>query len=745
VTWDAAFFARLDRLTRPRSVAVVGASPNPSFVSSIFRNVVELGFEGNAYPINPRHAEVAGRPSYPSLRAVPEPVDHVVVGVPGRLLPQILDDAEANGAGCLVIVSAGFAELAGEDGARRQRELRDWSTRTGIRVVGPNCLGMLSTPGKLRALYGWYAPIVPGPIAVVLHSGQMASSVATPLSDRGIGFSYIVTSGNEADLEATDFVRYFVEDPGVKVIGAFLEQLRSPERLVEVAELAAERGKPIVVLKLGRSEGAVRAARAHTGSLVGSDRAVDAVFRRHGIQRVGSIDEMFEALAIFHAPRRPKGDGVGLIFVSGGASGMAHDLAGETGIRLPPLDEATAARLAGVVPEYGSVGNPLDITGQGVFDQPILEGAVAALAEAPGIDTIAYGRGFPARLDRQGIVGRVFSEAVEKYPEKLFLIFSLVGGRMFPEPAPTPPMVEPISAIGGVPFLQDSAYTYRAIAALNRYAAFQRRRAAGPAARLTEDAARTRARAYLEAIWAGPSGGEPAGAGRGRDGRAGRGRRPLTEREGKHVLALYGIPIPREALATSADGAVAAAQTLGFPVALKIESPDITHKTEVGGVRIGLADAGAVRDAFEGIVAAAGAHRPDAAIQGVLVQQMVEGGVEVILGMARDPDFGPTVAVGLGGVLVELLDDVQLRLPPLGVDEAREMLDALRGRRLLDGQRGRPPLDVGAAVEAIVRFGELAADLGDLVAEIDVNPLVVLPQGVCALDCLIVPRDEEEP
>src|SRR5438067_3399178 len=289
--WDDAFFARLDRLLKPRSVAVVGASPNPSFVSSIFRNVVELGFEGRAYPINPRYREVAGRRCYASLREVPEPVDHVVVGVPGRLLPQILEDAEANLAGCLDIVSAGFAELAGEEGVGRQRELRAWSARTGIRVVGPNCLGMLSTPGKLRALYGWYDAIVPGPVAIVLHSGQMASSIATPLSDRGIGFSYIVTSGNEADLEAADFVRYFVEDPGVKVIGAFLEQLRSPEKLVAVAGLAAERGKPIVVLKVGRSEGARRAARAHTGSLVGSDRVIEAVFQRHGIQRVQSVDE----------------------------------------------------------------------------------------------------------------------------------------------------------------------------------------------------------------------------------------------------------------------------------------------------------------------------------------------------------------------------------------------------------------------------------------------------------------------
>src|SRR5919197_4106743 len=255
----------LDRLLRPRSVAVVGASPNPSFVSGIFRNVVRY-FEGNAYPVNPNYPEVQGRRCYPSLAELPEPVDHVVVGVPSRLLPRVLADCEANRAGGLNVITSGFAELAGDEGQQRQRELRAWAERTGIRVIGPNCLGLISTPGRLWALPGWYDRVEPGPVAVVLQSGQMASSIATPLSDRGIGFTYIVSSGNEADLEAADFMRYFVEDPGVKVIGAFIEQFRSPEKLVAVAELAAERGKPIVVLKLGRSEGARRAARAHTGS-----------------------------------------------------------------------------------------------------------------------------------------------------------------------------------------------------------------------------------------------------------------------------------------------------------------------------------------------------------------------------------------------------------------------------------------------------------------------------------------------
>jgi acetyltransferase len=672
---------------------------------------------------------VQGRRCYPSLAELPEPVDHVVVGVPSRLLPRVLADCEANRAGGLNVITSGFAELAGDEGQQRQRELRAWAERTGIRVIGPNCLGLISTPGRLWALPGWYDRVEPGPVAVVLQSGQMASSIATPLSDRGIGFTYIVSSGNEADLEAADFMAHFLQDPQTRVLGVFVEQFRTPSKLIAVADRAAELGKPIVALKIGRSEAARRAARAHTGSLVGSDRVVDALLHQHGITRVASVDEMLEALAIFHAPRLPRGDGVAAIFVSGGAVGMAHDLAAHTGVGFAPLDEATAARLRAVVPEYGSVGNPLDITGQGVFDAPIFEGAVAALAEAPGVDTILYGRGFPARLDRQAPLGRALTEAVEKYPEKLFLVFSLVGGELHPWPAPEPPLQEPIAEVGGVPFLQGTEYALKAVAALNRYAAFQRERANRNGARpgrVTPPDTRERARALLKRLLSAPGG---AGA-------AGR----LTEREGKEILAIYGVPVTREVLAADAAAAVAAASEIGYPVVLKVESPDIGHKTEAGAVRLGVESPSAVGPAFDEIVASARAHAPGAEIRGVLVQETVVGGVETIMGMSVDPDYGPCVVFGLGGVLVELLDDVSLRLPPLGEREAREMVDRLRGRKLLDGPRGAPPADVGAAVDAVRRFADMAVDLADLVEEIDVNPFVLLPEGGRALDCLIVPH-----
>jgi acetate---CoA ligase (ADP-forming) len=381
-------------------------------------------------------------------------------------------------------------------------------------------------------------------------------------------------------------------------------------------------------------------------------------------------------------------------------------------------------RLRKAIPEYGNAGNPLDITGQGVFDGPIVEGSIAALAEDPNVDTILWGKGFSFRLDKQAPAGRVLTESVAKYPDKVFLVFSLAGGQFFPHQNSALPLKEPIAELGGVPFLQGTEYTYKAVAALNRYAAFQRRRAGrNGAARVTPTATREKARTLLDGFFA-------AGA------------TALTEREGKQLLALYGIPATREALATSRDGAAAAAGGLGFPVVMKVESPDITHKTEAKAVRIGVAGAAAAAAAFDEIVASARAYAPGADVRGVLVQQMVTGGVETILGMTRDSEFGPCVVFGLGGVLVEVLDDVSLRLPPFDRKEARAMVDGLRARKLLDGVRGAPPADVGAAVDAILRFADLAQDVGDLVGEVDVNPFVLLPKGGVALDCLVVKRSD---
>ncbi|MCC6179541.1 MAG: acetate--CoA ligase family protein [Chloroflexi bacterium] len=714
----------LTPLLRPRSVAVIGASPNASFVTQIFSSLLRYGYPGTLVAVNPKYQRVMDVPCYPSVLDVPNDLDLAIIGVAHRLVPSVLEQCERKGVGAVCVVTSGFGEIAAEAGADRQKGIAAWSTRTGIPLTGPNCLGLLNAHERFVALPPYWRETIAGEVGVILQSGMMAPTITMPLVARGIGLSCAVTTGNEAALEAADLIRYFASDPQTRVIASFAEQIKTPSAFIAACEAAAVAGKPIVMLKIGRSEGARRAARAHTGSLVGADDVTDLMLRRLGVTRVASVDELVETVALFHTRKLPKGRGVAVISVSGGVGGLLSDQAQEIGIEFPPLPEETARKLVEVVPEFGSVGNPLDVTGQGVFETRILDASLDYLSEAPGVDVVVHARGWPAKLDRSLALGQALERAVERHPEVLYLVLSMGGGKLYDGPYAHTAAVEPFDRIDGVPFLQSSEEGLRAIASLIRYAEFQRRRAedrvAGAPPRRASVEAAERARALV---------------------RQANGR-PLTERESKDVLTLYGIRTTRERLVTTVEDAREAAVEIGYPVVLKIESPDVLHKTEIGAVALNLEDAEAVRIGFARIEASARQHAPNADIRGVLVQEMApRGGVEMILGMARDPQWGPVVACGIGGTLVEVLQDRQLLLPPVGTAEARAALDGLRGARLLEGVRGAEPCDVAALTDALVRFSELCADLGDLVDEIDVNPLIVLKsgQGVMAVDALVVP------
>lgn len=710
----------LDRMFRPRSVAVVGASPNPSFVSGILKNLLRHGYRGSVVAVNPKYAAVFEAPCYPSIADVPGPLDLVVVGVTHRLIPSVLAQCERKGVGALQIVSSGYSETGGSEGAERQTELAAWARRAGIPVGGPNCLGLMNASIGMMALPTVVERLIPGHLAAVLQSGMMAPSVIVPLLSRGIGLTIGVTTGNEADLEAADYVRYCVEDDQTRVIACFTEQIKTPERFIAACELAAERQKPIVMLKIGRSEAARRSALAHTGSLVGADGVVDVVLRKLGVTRVDTVDELYEAAAVFHARKLPRGGGVGPVSVSGGTSGLLADLAPACGVTFPPLPEETARRLRHVVPEYGNVGNPLDITGQGVYDTEILRRSLDLLAEAGNLDVVVWGRGFPSPLDRQSPVGRILEQAVAAHPEVLFLVMSFVGGHFHASSNPDVPLVEPIDRLDGVPFLQGSETSLKAIAALIRYAAFQRaRRPAAAGTRLVATEVAERARARVRAA----------------------GTQVLTERESKAILADYGIPTTREMLATRLDEALSAASGIGYPVALKVESPGLLHKTEADALLLDVQNDDALVDGFGWVLANARRAAPAAEIRGVLVQEMVRDGTELIVGMSLDPQFGPVVACGLGGIFVDTLRDVQLLLPPLSEADVRSALERLRGYPILQGTRGAVAADLDALVDALRRFSELCDDLRDVAKEIDINPLVVRQagRGVCAVDATIVP------
>jgi len=716
---QAAFTHAMNALLHPKRIAVVGATPRPGFANNIHRSILNGGYAGEVFGVTPRHQNVLGSVCYPTIDAIPGGVDKAIVVVPSELVLDVLGQAERAGVAAVNIITSGFGEQSDDDAHQRQEEIRAFAQRTGIRVVGPNCLGIISTPAKMIAKSGPYANVQRGPIGLVFQSGLLAYSVVSPPTERGFGFSYIVTTGNEADLDATDFIRYCIEDDETRVIGCFIEQFRDPQKLLKVADMAAERQKALVILKIGRSEAGRRSARAHTGSMVGSDAIADAIMRQYGIVRVHNLDEMNETLAAFHTKRLPQGAGVGTIFISGGACGLVADLSQDIGVSLPALAPDTIAKLNAVIPAYGTVGNPLDTTGQAATQPEITEGSLVAMAEDPNIHTVIYGQAYPNRIDLATPVGEVLRAMPDRYPDKVFFIMSLVSGRVQEGRRLDEEPKDPTMHWNGVPFLQGAENSLRAVRSLITYAEFQRQRQATPRVAAAASAQAETARALVATA----------------------GDKPLVERLAKELLALYGIPVTREMLATSETEALAAAHEIGYPLVLKIESPDIAHKTEAGGVLLDIRDDDALRQGFAQIITHARQYRPDAEITGVLVQEMVRKGRELILGMAQDPGHGPAIAVGMGGIYVEVLNDVALGVLPLAPHDARAMLRRLRGVAILDGTRGAAPADIDAVVTILGAFARLCHDLRDVVSEIDINPLVVFDQGkgACVVDCLIVP------
>jgi len=716
---SSAFTTAMNALFHPKRIAVVGATPRPGFANNIHSGILRGGYKGEIFGVTPRHQEVLGALCYPTIDAIPGGVDKAIVVVPSGMVMDVLAQAERSTVKALNIITSGFGEQSDAAAQGRQQAVRDFARRTGIRVVGPNCLGIISTPVNMIAKSGPYTTVRRGPIGIVFQSGLLAYSIVIPALEREFGYSYVVTTGNEADLDASDFIRYMVEDDETRVIGCFIEQFRDPEKLLRVAEAAAERQKPIVVLKVGRSEAGRKAARAHTGSLVGSDAIADAVMRQYGIVRVYNLDEMTETLAAFHSKRLPKGPGVGTIFVSGGAGGLISDLSQDLGILLPALAPETVTKLNAVIPEYGTVGNPLDTTGQAGTQPAIMEGSLTSMAEDPNVHTVIYGQAFPTRVDLASPVGEVLRTMPERYPDKVFFIMALVAGGVADGRRRDQDPVEPVMNWDGVPFLQGAENGLRAVRALINYADFQHAWKAGGRPESNASSIAATARDIVQRA----------------------GGRPLVERDAKKVLSLYGIPVTSEILATDAAAAVSAAEKIGYPVVLKIESPDIAHKTEAGGVRLNVLDAAAVRSGYSQIIENARTYNAHAEIAGVLVQEMVAGGRELILGMSKDADFGPAIAVGLGGIFVEVLKDVTLGVPPLTERDRRSMLARLRGAAILDGTRGAGPADIDAVVDILGKFSQLCIDLQDVVSEIDINPMLVFErgQGARVVDCLIVP------
>jgi acyl-CoA synthetase (NDP forming) len=711
----------LQYFLNPQSVAIVGVSPNWSYINTIFKQFIALQNPPKVYPINPRYPDVDGVTCYPRLTDVPDPIELVMVSVPARLVPDALQQCEEKAVKAVNIITSGFAEMGGEEGARRHKLMTDFVARNGIRIVGPNCYGNSSSVFKFAGMPNT-APMMQrvGRLSLAFQSGGIAISMVSNCLDRYMGIAHVLSTGNEVDIDVADCVRYFAEDEHTQVIGCYVEQFRKPELFLEAADLCAAARKPIVVLKSGRSEVGSRMAQAHTGALAGSDKVIDAVLKQHGVIRVLDLNEMLETMTIMHTRKLPKGRGVAAITNSGGENSVIVDLADDIGVSFPAFSPASALAIRQALYDYIAVSNPLDITGPGgLTDLHVHAAALEGMGSDPDIHIILHQLGGNTKMDAGSPSGKLVFEAMRKYPDKLWLRSGKMAGTYRDKPPGQPDLIDPRHEWEGVPFLQGLTNVIKAVKHLIDYTEFQQKREAGP----VRFAARTDRQASARAI---------VNTARGH---------ALTESEGKQILALYGIPVTKECLAASAAEAAHKAAGIGFPVVMKIASPQIMHKTEAGGIALNVQSEEEARAAFERIMTNAARYNPAAELKGVSVQEMVQGGQEMIVGMSRDPQFGPGILVGLGGIFVEVLKDVSLSVPPLDAREARAMVDALKGKALLHGARGTKPADVDALVDALQRFSDLCLELKDDVREIDINPFVVFErgQGAKALDCLIVP------
>ncbi|WP_405831173.1 acetate--CoA ligase family protein [Streptomyces sp. NBC_01176] len=687
----------LDRFFRPESVAVVGASdtegrPNTGITRQLMSWAERVG--ARLHPVHPTRRSVFGLPCFPSVGDLPEQVDLAVllVGDPLAVIGE-LSEAKVKFA---VAFASGFAET-GAEGAAAQDRLAAAVRRSGLRLLGPNT--------NLNAFERFRDDLEGPAVALITQSGHQGRPVFA-MQELGVRLSHWAPTGNEADLETADFISYFSERPEIGAIACYVEGLKDGRSFLLAADRAARRGVPVVAVKVGRTEAGARTAASHTGKLTGADTVVDAAMRQYGVIRVDGLDELQDTAALLARARAPLADGVAVYSISGGTGAHFSDLATAAGLRLPDLSAAKQAELHQWIPEYLSVANPVDNGGHPVGDWRGRKIIDAILADpAVGVLICPITGPFPPMSD---LLARDLVDAAERTDKLVCVVW---GSPVGTEAA----YRETLLGSARVATFRTFANCITAVRAYlehHRFAAAYR----SP----FDEAPRTPSPSFRKAQALMRPG------------------QQLSEHAAKQLLRAYGIRVPREQLVTSAAAAVRAAGLVGYPVVMKASGAQIAHKTELGLVKIGLTSASQVRDAYRELTDIA--RYEGIPLDGVLVCQMVERGVEMVVGVTHDRLFGPTVTVGLGGVLVEVLRDAAVRVPPFGEDQARGMLRELRGRALLDGVRGAPPVDVDALVEVVLRVQRMALELGDDIAELDVNPLMVLPrgQGAVALDALVV-------
>ncbi|MGO8918783.1 MAG: acetate--CoA ligase family protein [Stellaceae bacterium] len=699
----------LDRFFAPEAIAIIGASPERTRIRGLLLHLLrQNGYAGRLYPVNPSYAEIDGLACYPSLAAIGAPVDLALIAIPADAVLTALEECAAHGVKYAVIISSGFAEQGGAQ-TRLQDEIAALAKRTGLRISGPNAEGFYSAAARVAATFSPAVEPRPGEeplvaserrIGVVAQSGGMGFALYNRGRAQGLSFSHIVSTGNEADLTASDFFDYMARDHGTAAIMLFIEGVRDPETFIRAAETAARQGKPVIVAKMGRTQAGERAAASHTASMAGWNTAYDAVFRKYGLIAAEDPDEAVAIAAGFVTCPLPRGSRVAVVTTSGGAGAWAADALAGAGLALPELSPAVQQAIRGFIPAYGSALNPVDITAQAVQTGGLIR-AIELLSESTDVDAIVVVLSLASET-RISIDTAALQRVVAKQAKPIqFYSYTLPS-----------PLGRKVLADAGLTLHTGLVQLASALRALS-----WRGRFAPPSAPK-------------------PCPADPAVSAALRAAQGG-----VSEHAARQILARAGVPMPPQRLVTRREELEAAAESLGYPLALKIQSPDIAHKTEIGGVRLGLATPAGLRQAYDEVVTAARRLKPEARLEGVLLQPMAPPGVEMIVGTVRDPGFGPLVMVGAGGVMTELFRDVSYRLAPVDAEEAMAMLAELRAAPLLTGFRGAAPADVAALARLVAQLSEFAAAYRELVQEVELNPVIVHSsgRGCTVADALLTP------
>jgi acyl-CoA synthetase (NDP forming) len=691
----------LDPLFRPKSIAVIGASSDGNRIGGRPVAYSKRAFKGAIIPVNPNAREIQGLTAYPSIKDAPGEIDQAVIAVPAKAAMQAVDDCIAKGVKAAVMFSSGFAEI-GAEGRAMQTELARRCAAGGMKLVGPNSLGMFNAHiGLYSTFSSYFNPLWPrvGPVSIVSQSGAFGTYFLAIAAARGLGFSHCVATGNEADVDVAACVDWLADDPDTGVIMIYLEGCRDGARLRAALARAQANRKPVVAMKVGVSEQGVAAIASHTGSLAGSDAVFDAVFREYNVHRARSLDELVDVAYACAGGVFPKSPRVGVVTLSGGVGIQMADAAAELGLELPRMPDSAQRKVLDMVP-FAGPANPVDATAQVINDWSMFTKILGIVADEGNVDSVisflAHTGTTPGLMDR---LKPALLEVRQRFPDRVFILCA----RMPQD------LADAFTTIGFLMF-EDPTRAIAAVAAL---------------ARLGRGFSKTRA--PIETAHGSTN--APTG--------------PINEAEAKHLLGAAGIPFAPERVARTCEEAVAAANEIGFPVVLKVLSPDIAHKSEAGGVVLNLGNAEEAASGYDAMMARVRERAPNARLEGVLVARMIEGGIETVIGTKRDPIFGPVVMFGLGGVYVEVLKDVTLRLAPVDAAAAKEMIRAIKGYPLLVGARGRPPADLDALADALVAMSRFAAAHANLTSA-EINPFIALPRGGVAVDALIM-TDSGEP